>query len=272
MSEVNFDNARTKKEGIIDWQNLVSVATYGVDLQKEAKGFVKRTQEVVANNCLTGIETTLSDIVQTLQLAMQSDNCNTRRKSRRTAHKLAGLVDDLDVGRIGLLRKMRALDRLYQDECKVCLDKLDDRITVGQLELESARTNDLETLRQKMEATGSQADAMNYGNLHQALDAFEERLQSLRLTRSICQQASILIQQTRESDMQLAQAIQNSGVNDMIMELQGIVRNWPKTAKDASAAQNTTDVSTAVVSLDILKQVLQQAKDTATDAVKNLNS
>lgn len=272
MSGVNFDNARDKKEGIIDWQNMVSVATYGVDLQKQAKYFVKRAQEIVANNCLTNIETTLSDIVQTLQSTMQSDNCNSRRKSRRTANKLARLVDDLDVGRIDLLRKMRALDRLYQDGCKVCLNKLDNRIAAGQLELESARANDLEVLRQKMETTGSQADAMSYGDLCQALDAFRERLQSLRLTRSICQQAAVLIQQTRESDMQLTQAIQNSGINDMIMELQAIARGWPKTAKDTDVTQDATDVSTVVIRLDVLKRALQQAKDTATDAVKDLNS
>lgn len=250
MSKSSLRKAKLEREGVICWQDTASVAVYGASLQAKAKRFVETAQKQVASSDHTRITHTLSEMTRLLQDTLISGDF----ENVTVVKTLTALINDLEGDRMKLILNVRALDRAIQKDCS---PELYDCILRGQSQLLTANTDDLERLHQKAEATGNPTDALEYNSLRQTLDNFSERLQSLEATYTLCQQTLLIAQQTRDANMALVQAIQNSGISGMSFELQRML------AKSAKATTQDGEKLSAMI------DALADAKRKMTEALPN---
>ena len=124
-------------------------------------------------------------------------------------------------------------------------------IIAGKTRLASIRANELEELRKKAEASGTQEDAQAYNDMVNLCNRFEKKLHDLELTRVISIQMGPQTRLLQNNDTLMIEKIQTSLVNTIpLWKSQMVLALGLEHSRQATAAQ------TAVTNMtnDLLRQ------------------
>ena len=115
----------------------------------------------------------------------------------------------LEKARMGLLRDITVLDRMYELNLEY-LGQLDLYIAAGDELLEELQTERLPALEAEAQASQDPLDAQRVNDVRQAVLRFERRLHDLKLTRMIAIQTAPQVRLIQSNDQNLVEKIQSS--------------------------------------------------------------
>lgn len=128
-------------------------------------------------------------------------------------HKVAAsidrIVDSLERARMGLLKDMTVLDKMYELNLEY-LKQLDLYIAAGEQALEELQVQRLAELQVEANTSGDPLAAQRLADFQQALGRFERRLHDLKLTRVVAIQTAPQIRLIQGNDQNLVEKIQSS--------------------------------------------------------------
>jgi uncharacterized protein YaaN involved in tellurite resistance len=130
-------------------------------------------------------------------------------KYQKVAGSIDRIVDALERSRMGLLKDMTILDKMYELNLEY-LKQLDVYIAAGEQVLEHLNTVRLPELDLEAHTSSDPMAAQRLADFQQAVTRFERRLHDLRLTRMIAVQAAPQIRLIQGSDHDLVEKIQSS--------------------------------------------------------------
>ena len=122
------------------------------------------------------------------------------------------IIEVLEGHQVTLMKDVAMLDQMYSLNTKY-YKELTMYILAGKKKLEAVRTGELEELRKKATASGSQEDAQAYNDLANMCNRFEKKLHDLELTRMIAIQTAPQIRLVQSSDSLMIEKIQSTVVN-----------------------------------------------------------
>ena len=112
-------------------------------------------------------------------------------------------------------------------------------IIAGKKRLNYLRTNDLEQLKQKAAASGSQEDAQAYNDFANLCNRFEKKIHDLELTRMISVQMGPQTRLLQNNDTLMLEKIQSSLVNTIpLWKSQMVLALGLEHSRQATAAQS----------------------------------
>ena len=112
-------------------------------------------------------------------------------------------------------------------------------ILAGKKKLEAVRTGELEELRKKATASGSQEDAQAYNDLANMCNRFEKKLHDLELTRIVSIQMGPQVRLIQNNDALMLEKIQSSLVNTIpLWKSQMVLALGMENSRQATAAQS----------------------------------
>ena len=162
------------------------------------------------------------------------------------------------------------LDQMYELNTKY-YKELTMYIIAGKKRLNYLRTNDLEQLKQKAAASGSQEDAQAYNDFANLCNRFEKKIHDLELTRMISVQMGPQTRLLQNNDTLMLEKIQSSLVNTIpLWKSQMVLALGLEHGRQATAAQ------TAVTNMtnDLLRQNADMLKmgtiETAKEAERSV--
>ena len=130
-------------------------------------------------------------------------------------------------------------------------------ILAGKRKLNEYRTGELEELRKKAEASGTQEDAQNYNDKVQMCERFEKKIHDLELTRMISVQMGPQTRMLQNNDTLMVEKIQSSLVNTIpLWKSQMVLALGLEHSRQATAAQSAvTNMTTELLkkNADMLK-------------------
>ncbi len=130
-------------------------------------------------------------------------------KYQKVAGSIDRIVDALERSRMGLLKDMTVLDKMFEINLEY-LKQLDVYIAAGEQVLEEMNTRRLPELEVEAQTSDDPMAAQRYADLRQAVTRFERRLHDLKLTRTIAVQTAPQIRLIQGSDHDLVEKIQSS--------------------------------------------------------------
>jgi len=130
-------------------------------------------------------------------------------KYQKVAGSIDRIVDALERSRMGLLKDMTILDKMYELNLEY-LKQLDVYIAAGEQVLEHLNTVRLPELEVEARTSDDPMAAQRLADFQQAVTRFERRLHDLRLTRMIAVQTAPQIRLIQGSDHDLVEKIQSS--------------------------------------------------------------
>ncbi len=130
-------------------------------------------------------------------------------KYQKVAGSIDRIVDALERSRMGLLKDMTVLDKMYELNLEY-LKQLDVYIAAGEQVLEHLNTVRLPELEVEARTSSDPMAAQRLADFQQAVTRFERRLHDLRLTRMIAVQTAPQIRLIQGSDHDLVEKIQSS--------------------------------------------------------------
>ena len=111
-------------------------------------------------------------------------------------------------------------------------------ILAGKRKLNEYRAGELEELRKKAEASGTQEDAQNYNDKVQMCERFEKKIHDLELTRMISVQMGPQTRMLQNNDTLMVEKIQSSLVNTIpLWKSQMVLALGLEHSRQATAAQ-----------------------------------
>ena len=122
------------------------------------------------------------------------------------------IVRALESHQVVLMKDIAMLDQMYELNTKY-YKELTMYIIAGKKRLNYLRTNDLEQLKQKAAASGSQEDAQAYNDFANLCNRFEKKIHDLELTRMISVQMGPQTRLLQNNDTLMLEKIQSSLVN-----------------------------------------------------------
>lgn len=130
------------------------------------------------------------------------------------------------------------LDQMYSLNTKY-YKELTMYILAGKKKLEAVRTGELEELRKKATASGSQEDAQAYNDLANMCNRFEKKLHDLELTRIVSIQMGPQVRLIQNNDALMLEKIQSSLVNTIpLWKSQMVLALGMENSRQATAAQS----------------------------------
>ena len=130
------------------------------------------------------------------------------------------------------------LDQMYELNTKY-YKELTMYIIAGKKRLNYLRTNDLEQLKQKAAASGSQEDAQAYNDFANLCNRFEKKIHDLELTRMISVQMGPQTRLLQNNDTLMLEKIQSSLVNTIpLWKSQMVLALGLEHSRQATAAQS----------------------------------
>lgn len=130
------------------------------------------------------------------------------------------------------------LDQMYELNTKY-YKELTMYIIAGKKRLNYLRTNDLEQLKQKAAASGSQEDAQAYNDFANLCSRFEKKIHDLELTRMISVQMGPQTRLLQNNDTLMLEKIQSSLVNTIpLWKSQMVLALGLEHSRQATAAQS----------------------------------
>ncbi|MBQ6850895.1 MAG: toxic anion resistance protein [Oscillospiraceae bacterium] len=233
FSENALASVRTKDLGAIgdDLAKLVTELK-DFDAEEEKKGFLgifKKQVDVLENlkTKYTSAEKNVDKIVQALE-----------------AHQITLMKD------VAMLDQMYALNEKYYKELTMY-------IIAGKKRLAAVRSNELEELRKKAEASNSPDAAQEYNDYVNLINRFEKKIHDLELTRQISVQMGPQTRLLQNNDTLMIEKIQSSLVNTIpLWKSQMVLALGLEHSKEATRAQQeVTELTNQMLkrNADILK-------------------
>jgi uncharacterized protein YaaN involved in tellurite resistance len=128
---------------------------------------------------------------------------------QKVATSIDRIVDSLERARMGLLRDITVLDKMYDLNLEY-LKQLDLYIAAGDQLLEDLQTRTLPEAEVQARATDDPMAAQRLADLQQAVARFERRVHDLKLTRMVAIQTAPQIRLIQGNDQNLVEKIQSS--------------------------------------------------------------
>ena len=231
-----------KKNDVTD-SNLV--LQYGAAAQKNIAAFSENALNSVKTKDLGEVGQALSDLVVELKGFGEEEEEKKGifgffQKKRKDLEALKAsyakaevnvdkIVRALESHQVVLMKDIAMLDQMYELNTKY-YKELTMYIIAGKKRLNYLRTNDLEQLKQKAAASGSQEDAQAYNDFANLCNRFEKKIHDLELTRMISVQMGPQTRLLQNNDTLMLEKIQSSLVNTIPLGLEH--------SRQATAAQS----------------------------------
>lgn len=187
----------------IDLNNSTLVLQYGAGAQKKIADFSDKTLENVRSKDLGETGTMLASLVSELKQTGEPEEekgffASFFKKStgklealkaryEKAEGKVDEIVDILTKHQVQLIQDAAMLDQMYQLN-QTYFKELSMYILAGKKKVDKARQTELETLRQKAIASGTQEDAQAVSDYSSMIERFEKKVHDLELTRMVALQ------------------------------------------------------------------------------------
>ena len=261
----------------IDLNNSTLVLQYGAGAQKKIADFSDKTLENVRSKDLGETGTMLASLVSELKqtgepeeekgflasLFKKSTGKLEALKARyeKAEGKVDEIVDILTKHQVQLIQDAAMLDQMYQLN-QTYFKELSMYILAGKKKVDKARQTELETLRQKAIASGTQEDAQAVSDYSSMIERFEKKVHDLELTRMVALQMAPQIRMVQSNDTVMAEKIQSTIVNTIPLwkNQMVIAMGENHSAQAAKAQKEVTDMTN-----QMLLSNAQKLKQTTVD-------
>lgn len=261
----------------IDLNNSALVLQYGAGAQKKIADFSDKTLENVRSKDLGETGTMLASLVSELKqtgepeeekgflasLFKKSTGKLEALKARyeKAEGKVDEIVDILTKHQVQLIQDAAMLDQMYQLN-QTYFKELSMYILAGKKKVDKARQTELETLRQKAIASGTQEDAQAVSDYSSMIERFEKKVHDLELTRMVALQMAPQIRMVQSNDTVMAEKIQSTIVNTIPLwkNQMVIAMGENHSAQAAKAQKEVTDMTN-----QLLLSNAQKLKQTTVD-------
>ena len=261
----------------IDLNNSTLVLQYGAGAQKKIADFSDKTLENVRSKDLGETGTMLASLVSELKqtgepeeekgflasLFKKSTGKLEALKARyeKAEGKVDEIVDILTKHQVQLIQDAAMLDQMYQLN-QTYFKELSMYILAGKKKVDKARQTELETLRQKAIASGTQEDAQAVSDYSSMIERFEKKVHDLELTRMVALQMAPQIRMMQSNDTVMAEKIQSTIVNTIPLwkNQMVIAMGENHSAQAAKAQKEVTDMTN-----QLLLSNAQKLKQTTVD-------
>lgn len=171
------------------------------------------------------------------------------------------IVDILTKHQVQLIQDAAMLDQMYQLN-QTYFKELSMYILAGKKKVDKARQTELETLRQKAIASGTQEDAQAVSDYSSMIERFEKKVHDLELTRMVALQMAPQIRMVQSNDTVMAEKIQSTIVNTIPLwkNQMVIAMGENHSAQAAKAQKEVTDMTN-----QLLLSNAQKLKQTTVD-------
>ncbi len=247
-----------ERKMVLDFAQTIDIADanvvlqYGAASQKNVADFSETALQNVRTKDLGEVGEALAGLVTELQTFGQEEKKGVlgffqKRKQDLAAMKATyakaetnvdKITENLEQHQITLMKDVAMLDQMYALNLRY-YKELSMYILAGKSRLEEVRTRDLEDLRQKASATGSQEDAQAYNDLSNLCNRFEKKIHDLELTRMISIQMGPQTRMIQNNDALMIEKIQSSLVNTIpLWKSQMVLALGLEHSRQATAAQS----------------------------------
>jgi uncharacterized protein YaaN involved in tellurite resistance len=247
----------------IDITDSTQVMQYGSAAQKNIAQFSESALGSVRTKDLGSVGDALSSLVLELKQVSQGEKkgFGLFQRGKRRLEEMKSqyskaeanvdkIVEILEKHQVTLMKDVAMLDQMFDLNQQYCKE-LTMYIIAGKKKLAAVRANELEELRKKAEASGSQEDAQAYNDMVNLCNRFEKKLHDLELTRMISIQMGPQTRLLQNNDTLMIEKIQTSLVNTIpLWKSQMVLALGLEHSRQATAAQ------TAVTNMtnDLLQQ------------------
>ena len=236
----------------IDITDSNMVLQYGAAAQKNIASFSENTLNSVRTKDLGEVGDALAGLVGELQNFGQEEKKGVfgffqKKKNDLNAMKaqyakaetnVNKIVEVLENHQVTLMKDVAMLDQMYELNTKY-YKELTMYILAVKKKLEKTRSVELEELRRKAAASGSQEDAQAYNDLANLCSRFEKKLHDLELTRMISIQMGPQTRLIQNNDALMLEKIQSSLVNTIpLWKSQMVLSLGLEHSRQATAAQS----------------------------------
>lgn len=264
----------------IDLNNSTLVLQYGAGAQKKIADFSDKTLENVRSKDLGETGTMLASLVSELKQTGEPEEekgffASIFKKStgklealkaryEKAEGKVDEIVDILTKHQVQLIQDAAMLDQMYQLN-QTYFKELSMYILAGKKKVDKARQTELETLRQKAIASGTQEDAQAVSDYSSMIERFEKKVHDLELTRMVALQMAPQIRMVQSNDTVMAEKIQSTIVNTIPLwkNQMVIAMGENHSAQAAKAQKEVTDMTN-----QLLLSNAQKLKQTTVDIRK----
>ncbi|WP_369283909.1 toxic anion resistance protein [Oscillibacter sp. GMB15532] len=255
----------------IDLTDSNMILQYGAAAQKNVAGFSENALNSVKTKDLGDVGKSLSSLVAELRgfgeeeekkglfgVFKKAGNKMETMKAQysKVETNVERIARELEQHQIILLKDVAMLDQMYELNLKY-YKELTMYILAGKRKLADYRAGELEMLRKKAEATGTQEDAQTYNDRVQMCERFEKKLHDLELTRMISVQMGPQTRLLQNNDTLMVEKIQSSLVNTIpLWKSQMVLSLGLEHSRQATAAQSAvTDTTNQLLkkNADMLK-------------------
>lgn len=261
----------------IDLNNSTLVLQYGAGAQKKIADFSDKTLENVRSKDLGETGTMLASLVSELKQTGEPEEekgffASIFKKStgklealkaryEKAEGKVDEIVDILTKHQVQLIQDAAMLDQMYQLN-QTYFKELSMYILAGKKKVDKARQTELETLRQKAIASGTQEDAQAVSDYSSMIERFEKKVHDLELTRMVALQMAPQIRMVQSNDTVMAEKIQFTIVNTIPLwkNQMVIAMGENHSAQAAKAQKEVTDMTN-----QLLLSNAQKLKQTTVD-------
>lgn len=261
----------------IDLNNSTLVLQYGAGAQKKIADFSDKTLENVRSKDIGETGTMLASLVSELKQTGEPEEekgffASIFKKStgklealkaryEKAEGKVDEIVDILTKHQVQLIQDAAMLDQMYQLN-QTYFKELSMYILAGKKKVDKARQTELETLRQKAIASGTQEDAQAVSDYSSMIEHFEKKVHDLELTRMVALQMAPQIRMVQSNDTVMAEKIQSTIVNTIPLwkNQMVIAMGENHSAQAAKAQKEVTDMTN-----QLLLSNAQKLKQTTVD-------
>ena len=236
----------------IDVTDSNLVLQYGAAAQKNIAGFSESALSKVRTKDLGEVGKDLAGLVGELEHFGQEEKGGIfgffqKKKNDISALKaqyakaetnVNKIIEVLEGHQVTLMKDVAMLDQMYSLNTKY-YKELTMYILAGKKKLEAVRTGELEELRKRATASGSQEDAQAYNDLANMCNRFEKKLHDLELTRIVSIQMGPQVRLIQNNDALMLEKIQSSLVNTIpLWKSQMVLALGMENSRQATAAQS----------------------------------
>lgn len=261
----------------IDLNNSTLVLQYGAGAQKKIADFSDKTLENVRSKDLGETGTMLASLVSELKQTGEPEEEKSffasffkkstgklealKARYEKAEGKVDEIVDILTKHQVQLIQDAAMLDQMYQLN-QTYFKELSMYILAGKKKVDKARQTELETLRQKAIASGTQEDAQAVSDYSSMIERFEKKVHDLELTRMVALQMAPQIRMVQSNDTVMAEKIQSTIVNTIPLwkNQMVIAMGENHSAQAAKAQKEVTDMTN-----QLLLSNAQKLKQTTVD-------
>lgn len=261
----------------IDITDSTQVMQYGSAAQKNIAQFSETALSSVRTKDLGTVGEALSSLVLELKQVGQPEKkgFGLFQRSKRKLEEMKAqyakaeanvdkIAEMLEGHQLTLMKDVAMLDQMFDLNQQYCKE-LTMYIIAGKKRLAAIRAGELEELRKRAEASGSQEDAQAYNDMVNLCNRFEKKLHDLELTRIISIQMGPQTRMLQNNDTLMIEKIQTSLVNTIpLWKSQMVLALGLEHSRQATAAQ------TAVTNMtnELLRQNAEMLRMGTTETAK----